>query len=117
MLTKIFIFLCSGHVANRWRFRVGSTWANSGGVVHSVSSIINHPSYNRNTWDNDIAILRSASTIGFNNNVRAVSIAGSNYNLADNQVVWAAGWGLTSVSLFVSSVFFTETFLGIMLMI
>nr|ADT80822.1 serine protease 52 [Mamestra configurata] len=85
-----------GHAANRWRFRVGSSWANSGGVVHSVSQIINHPSYNGNTYNNDIAILRSATTIAFNNNVRAVSIAGSNYNLADNQVVWAAGWGLTS---------------------
>ena len=49
--------------------------------------------------NNDIAVLRSANTFSFNNNVRAASIAGANYNLADNQAVWAAGWGTTSVSL------------------
>uniref|UniRef100_A0A2A4K6U2 Peptidase S1 domain-containing protein n=1 Tax=Heliothis virescens TaxID=7102 RepID=A0A2A4K6U2_HELVI len=86
-----------GHAANRWRFRVGSSFASSGGVVHNVQQIINHPTYNvAARWDNDFAILRSASAISFNNNVRAVSIAGANYNLADNQVVWAAGWGLTA---------------------
>ncbi|CAH2050755.1 unnamed protein product, partial [Iphiclides podalirius] len=55
-----------------------------------------HPSYNSRTQDNDIAVLRSASTFSFNNNVRAGNIAGSNYNLGDNQVVWAIGWGATS---------------------
>ncbi|KAJ8736112.1 hypothetical protein PYW08_006768 [Mythimna loreyi] len=85
-----------GDPASRWRIRVGSTWANSGGVVHNTNSIINHPQYNSNTYNNDIAVLRSASTFTFNNNARAAPIAGSNYNLADNQVVWAAGWGTTS---------------------
>ncbi|KAJ8736110.1 hypothetical protein PYW08_006766 [Mythimna loreyi] len=85
-----------GDPASRWRIRVGSTWANSGGVVHNVNQIINHPQYNGNTYNNDIAVLRSASTFTLNNNVRAAPIAGSNYNLADNQVVWAAGWGTTS---------------------
>ncbi|KAJ8736109.1 hypothetical protein PYW08_006765 [Mythimna loreyi] len=85
-----------GDANNRWRIRVGSTWANSGGVVHTLSQIINHPQYNGNTYNNDIAVLRSASTFTFNNNVRAASIAGSNYNLGDNQPVWAAGWGTTS---------------------
>ncbi|KAJ8735786.1 hypothetical protein PYW07_007406 [Mythimna separata] len=85
-----------GDANSRWRIRLGSTWANSGGVVHNVNGIINHPSYNGNTLDNDISILRSATTFTFNNNVQAASIAGSNYNLGDNQAVWAAGWGTTS---------------------
>ncbi|KAJ8736124.1 hypothetical protein PYW08_006780 [Mythimna loreyi] len=85
-----------GHAPNRWRFRVGSTFANSGGIVHNVALIINHPQFNSGTNNNDVAIMRSATTIVHNNNVRPVSIAGANYNLADNQVVWAAGWGLTS---------------------
>nr|ACR15970.1 serine protease 1 [Mamestra configurata] len=85
-----------GDAVGRWRIRVGSTWANSGGVVHNVNANIIHPSYNGNTLNNDIAILRSASTFSFNNNVRAASIAGSNYNLGDNQAVWAAGWGTVS---------------------
>ncbi|XP_061725069.1 trypsin CFT-1-like [Cydia pomonella] len=82
--------------ANRFRVRVGSTFANSGGVVHTVSQNILHPSFNRNTLDNDIAIVRLATTITFNNQARAGSIAGTNYNVADNQAVWAVGWGATS---------------------
>ncbi|KAJ0182807.1 hypothetical protein K1T71_002176 [Dendrolimus kikuchii] len=85
-----------GDAANRWRTRVGSTFANSGGIVHTTNSIINHPNYNTRTLDNDVAVLRLSSTITFNNNARAGSIAGANYNLGDNQVVWAAGWGTTS---------------------
>nr|AAT95351.1 trypsin IIb precursor [Sesamia nonagrioides] len=84
-----------GDPANRWRIRLGSTWANSGGVVHNVNQIINHPQYNGNTYNNDICILRSATTFSFNNNVQSVSIAGANYNVGDNQAVWAAGWGDT----------------------
>ncbi|XP_047027287.1 trypsin, alkaline C-like [Helicoverpa zea] len=85
-----------GDTANQWRFRVGSSFANSGGIVHNVQQIFNHPNYDQAAYlDLDIAILRSATAISFNNNVRPVSIAGSNYNLPDNQVVWAAGWGVT----------------------
>ncbi|XP_026745784.1 trypsin, alkaline C-like isoform X2 [Trichoplusia ni] len=82
-----------GDAPARWQVRVGSTNANSGGVVHTVRSIINHPNYNAVTTDNDVAIIRVSSTFSFNNNVRAASIAGPNYNLGDNQVVWATGWG------------------------
>ncbi|KAH9628344.1 hypothetical protein HF086_015874 [Spodoptera exigua] len=102
MRVFIFLALCfvavvgNGDAVNRWRIRLGSTWANSGGVVHNVNANIVHGSYNSRTLDNDIAILRSSSSFSFNNNVRAASIAGANYNVADNQAVWAAGWGTTS---------------------
>ncbi|XP_034839259.1 trypsin CFT-1-like isoform X1 [Maniola hyperantus] len=85
-----------GDPANRWRGRVGSSRANSGGVVHTLSRIINHPNYNSRTTDNDVAVLHVSSAFSMNNNVRAGSIAGANYNLADNQPVWAIGWGRTS---------------------
>ncbi|XP_021196272.3 trypsin CFT-1-like isoform X2 [Helicoverpa armigera] len=85
----------NGDAAGRWRIRLGSTWANSGGIVHNVTQNIVHPSYNSRTMDNDIAVLRSTTLFTFNNNVRAASIASANYNLADNQAVWAAGWGTT----------------------
>lgn len=48
--------------------------------------------------DFDVAIMRTSQVISFNSVVQAASIAGPNYNLADNQAVWAAGWGTTSVS-------------------
>uniref|UniRef100_A0A2A4K759 Peptidase S1 domain-containing protein n=1 Tax=Heliothis virescens TaxID=7102 RepID=A0A2A4K759_HELVI len=88
---------CIGNLpAIMFRFRAGSTFANSGGVVYNVQQIINHPTYNVAAFlDNDFAIMRSASAIVYNNNVSPVSIAGANYNLGDDQVVWAAGWGVT----------------------
>ncbi|XP_022821663.1 trypsin CFT-1-like [Spodoptera litura] len=81
--------------AGRFRIRVGSSFRSSGGVVHNVNLNILHPAYSSRTMDSDIAILRSATAFSFNNNVRAASIAGANYFPADNQAVWAAGWGDT----------------------
>lgn len=82
-----------------WRARVGSTWANSGGTVHSIITIINHPEYDRIAFaDSDVAIVRTASAITYvNNAVQPGTFAGPNYNTGDNAVVWAAGWGLISV--------------------
>ncbi|KAI8438836.1 hypothetical protein MSG28_011191 [Choristoneura fumiferana] len=85
-----------GDTPPRWRVRVGSTLANSGGVVHSLSDIFNHPEYSGSTYDNDIAILHLATVITFNNQAQPASIAAPSYNLPDNDSVWAIGWGTTS---------------------
>ncbi|MEE5450542.1 serine protease, partial [Streptococcus pneumoniae] len=69
---------------------------NSGGVVRTTQAIINHPQYNSATYDNDVAVLRMTTTVSYSNVIQPGSIAGANYNLGDNQVVWAAGWGTTS---------------------
>ncbi|XP_028159089.1 trypsin, alkaline C-like [Ostrinia furnacalis] len=88
-----------GHTIARWRARVGSNFANREGTEINTAQIINHPSYNPWTYDNDISILRMASTIPIGSNtVQAGRIAGATYNLADSQVVWAAGWGRTSAN-------------------
>nr|ADT80827.1 serine protease 57 [Mamestra configurata] len=84
-----------GDLISQWRIRVGSTWAHSGGVLYNVNQRIAHPTFNLNTLAGDIAILRSAGNFVFNNNVRAALVAGPNYIVNDNQVVWAAGWGDT----------------------
>ncbi|PZC70433.1 hypothetical protein B5X24_HaOG200464 [Helicoverpa armigera] len=84
-----------GFAANRFRIRVGSSWANSGGAVHNVASNIIHPQFDIWTWNNDVAVLHMSNTFSFNNNVRPGSIAGANYIVGDNQAVWAAGWGDT----------------------
>ncbi|XP_046959593.1 trypsin, alkaline C-like [Vanessa cardui] len=86
-----------GDPVGRWRSRVGSTNANVGGIIHSTSRIIVHPSYNFATLDNDVAVLQIFGSFSFNDNVQASQIAGANYNLGDNQPVWAIGWGTTSV--------------------
>ncbi|XP_037301227.1 trypsin, alkaline A-like [Manduca sexta] len=83
----------NGDAVNRWRVRSGSTYANSGGAVHNLNRVRIHPNFNRRTLDNDIAIMRTTSNIAFNNAAQPARIAGANYNVGDNQVVWAAGWG------------------------
>uniref|UniRef100_A0A2H1WBW9 SFRICE042029.2 n=1 Tax=Spodoptera frugiperda TaxID=7108 RepID=A0A2H1WBW9_SPOFR len=78
---------------NRWRIRVGSSFAHSGGVMQAPNNVIMHPDFNYSTLDSDICIVHSPSAFTFNNNVQPASIAGSNYNVGDYQPVWAAGWG------------------------
>ncbi|XP_022821664.1 trypsin CFT-1-like [Spodoptera litura] len=84
-----------GDTALRWRIRLGSSWANSGGNVYNVAQNIVHNLFSFRTLDNDIAILRSASFFYYNINVRDAHIAGPNYLPSDNSPVWAAGWGDT----------------------
>ncbi|CAK1543657.1 unnamed protein product [Leptosia nina] len=79
--------------ARQWRIRIGSTYANSGGVVHNINRIIMHPQYNHAITDNDVAVVRSNSAFNFNANVARASIASANYWLPDNAPVWAIGWG------------------------
>nr|AAX62035.1 trypsin-like serine protease [Ostrinia nubilalis] len=86
-----------GDAPARWRTRVGSTNANSGGTELATQTIINHPNYNGWTIDNDVSIIRTALNIPIGSStVQVGRIAGANYNLADNQIVWATGWGRTS---------------------
>ncbi|CAH0695421.1 unnamed protein product [Spodoptera exigua] len=85
-----------GDAVYKWRARAGSSLANSGGTVYAINSCTIHPSFSFRTMNNDIAILRTAVAI-INSSAKPVSIAGINYNLPDNQVVWAAGWGTTLV--------------------
>ncbi|XP_075986671.1 trypsin, alkaline B-like [Anticarsia gemmatalis] len=82
-----------GNILQRSRVRLGSTWANSGGVVHTLSRAIIHPQYF--LVQNDVAILHTSSFISFNNAVQAGSLAGANYNVPDSTAVWATGWGRT----------------------
>nr|XP_021193560.2 trypsin, alkaline C [Helicoverpa armigera] len=80
----------------RWRVRIGSSFAHREGNTLGFAAFIFNPNFNANTLDADIAIMQTSTNIQFSNVVQPGSIAGSNYNLVDNQVVWAAGWGVTT---------------------
>ncbi|XP_014356523.2 trypsin CFT-1 [Papilio machaon] len=80
-----------------WRIRVGSNYANSGGIVHIISRIINHPDFHTFYYENDIAVLHSVSVLT-SNNVRPASIAGPNYIVPDTQPLLAVGWGKSSAN-------------------
>ncbi|KAL4716961.1 hypothetical protein ACJJTC_012772 [Scirpophaga incertulas] len=79
-----------------WQARAGSSYAHSGGVLYRSSQLIMHEEYNRRTLDNDVAIIRLVGTIGFGGSIQPARVAGTNYQLGDNQVVYAVGWGRTS---------------------
>jgi hypothetical protein len=49
---------CACRSASRLSLRAGSTYSNSGGTIHQVSQVIRHGSYNEDTIDYDIALLR-----------------------------------------------------------
>ncbi|CAG5045893.1 unnamed protein product [Parnassius apollo] len=85
-----------GDTRDRWRIRVGSTFANRGGTVHNPYRLIIHPNYNNRTHDSDVALMLTAS-ISFSDRVRVGTMAGSSYILHDNEAVWAVGWGTTAV--------------------
>ncbi|XP_026739090.1 trypsin, alkaline A-like [Trichoplusia ni] len=87
-----------GDAVGKWRARVGSSFASSGGVVHNTASIIIHPNFNNSTRNSDIAILRVTPTFTFSNAIQPALVAGPNYNIVDWNVVWAAGWGRISPS-------------------
>ncbi|GBP00025.1 Trypsin, alkaline C [Eumeta japonica] len=84
----------AGDSPSQWRVRLGSTYASSGGSVHAVWALVLHEQYNRPTsLDNDVAIVRLATPAVLSASVGVARIAGSNYNLADNTLVTAIGWG------------------------
>ncbi|XP_064071287.1 trypsin CFT-1-like [Vanessa tameamea] len=85
-----------GDTTNNWRIRAGSTWANSGGTIYFTEQIVLHPNFNTRTFDSDLAIIRTTTPMDITNTVRVGSIAGTTYQIFDNQAVWAVGWGATS---------------------
>ncbi|GBP49560.1 Trypsin CFT-1 [Eumeta japonica] len=86
-----------GHVSSSWRVRVGSNLANDGGNVYVLRAIVLHQQYDALTADNDIAVLRTENLISYESDrIAPASISGAGYNVADNQPVWAVGWGAVS---------------------
>ncbi|XP_075976822.1 trypsin, alkaline C-like [Anticarsia gemmatalis] len=87
------------NVPAAWRIRVGSALAHSGGFLHYCGKIIIHPNYDRFTTETDIALMHTVGPIVYiENAVQPARIAGTNYHLADNEEVWAVGWGVYNLT-------------------
>ncbi|XP_053602869.1 trypsin, alkaline C-like [Plodia interpunctella] len=82
-----------GDLASAWQIRLGSSFASSGGQVIPASQLVLHAQYDGRTIDNDIAIIRLSSAAVLSNSVGLARVAGPNYQLPDNTVVTAIGWG------------------------
>nr|XP_055037873.1 prostasin-like [Misgurnus anguillicaudatus] len=59
----------------------------------TVISIINHPDYNPNTYDNDIALAQLSSSVNFTDYIRPVCLAAAGSVLDEGLSSWVTGWG------------------------
>nr|AFO68326.1 trypsin [Heliothis virescens] len=80
-----------GDHVSQWRVVLGSSFAHSGGNVHTINTITLHPQYDALNFD--VAIVRLNSPAAYSVNVQPGSIAGSNYHVADGASVTHVGWG------------------------
>uniref|UniRef100_A0A8C6UBX7 Peptidase S1 domain-containing protein n=1 Tax=Neogobius melanostomus TaxID=47308 RepID=A0A8C6UBX7_9GOBI len=62
-------------------------------VRRTIVEVINHESYNPSTNDNDIALLKMASTVTFTNYIRPVCLAASGSTFHAGTDSWITGWG------------------------
>ncbi|KAI1896385.1 hypothetical protein AGOR_G00094240 [Albula goreensis] len=62
-------------------------------VSIGVIQIINHPDFDENTNDNDIALLRLASPVSFTNYIRPVCLAANDSFFGTGTESWITGWG------------------------
>uniref|UniRef100_A0A3P8SQA5 Si:dkey-32n7.7 n=1 Tax=Amphiprion percula TaxID=161767 RepID=A0A3P8SQA5_AMPPE len=62
-------------------------------VSRTVNKIILHPSYDSDTSDNDIALLRLSSPVQFTDYIRPVCLAASDSVFNNGTDSWITGWG------------------------
>ncbi|TRZ02522.1 hypothetical protein DNTS_026577 [Danionella cerebrum] len=62
-------------------------------VSRTVITMIVHASYNSNTNNNDIALLRLSSPVTFTNYIRPVCLAGQSSVFSAGTSSWITGWG------------------------
>ncbi|XP_049832786.1 trypsin alpha-like [Schistocerca gregaria] len=83
----------SGTSASRLGMRVATTTRDSGGSVHSASSVTWHESYNFYTNDYDIAVVQISDSFPLGANVQVVSPAAANYDPPGGLAATLIGWG------------------------
>ncbi|XP_028424056.1 serine protease 27 [Perca flavescens] len=66
---------------------------NPNAVSRTVARIILHPNYDRNTNNNDIALLKLSSPVTFTTYIRPVCLAASDSVFNSGTNSWVTGWG------------------------
>ncbi|TRY95793.1 hypothetical protein DNTS_024803, partial [Danionella cerebrum] len=64
-------------------------------INRSVDSFLIHPSYNRDTYNNDIGLLRLSSSVEFDAFIKPVCLAAENSTFSSGTSSWLIGWGQT----------------------
>ncbi|XP_058448680.1 uncharacterized protein LOC131428652 [Malaya genurostris] len=76
-------------------FRGGSANRNSGGTIFQAAQIVNHGSYNPNTIDNDVCVIRITTSFT-GTNISPITIVPSGTGIAAGTRSIVSGWGLTT---------------------
>ncbi|CAG5037487.1 unnamed protein product [Parnassius apollo] len=82
-----------------YSIRVGSTYLNTGGKIHTISAIIIHESYNSPPRDNDVAVLVMTVAVDLGASVNTAFIPLQGAVVPDNATVVHVGWGRTNVAI------------------
>uniref|UniRef100_A0A3B3ZUI5 Peptidase S1 domain-containing protein n=1 Tax=Periophthalmus magnuspinnatus TaxID=409849 RepID=A0A3B3ZUI5_9GOBI len=67
--------------------------SNPNEVTRTVTRIICHPSYDEDTNDNDICLLKLSRSVSFDSYIRPVCLAGTGNAPSAGTNVWVTGWG------------------------
>lgn len=67
--------------------------SNPNEVALGVAKIISHPSYNSQTFDNDLALLRLSSAVTFTAYIQPVCLAAPGSTFYADVNSWVTGWG------------------------
>lgn len=86
------------------RFRAGASYRNTGGAIHYLDRIIINPGNLENSYVDNIAIARLATSLIFTPSVQPTAIPPQGTVIPDGLPVTQAGWGTTQVRLLSSDV-------------
>ncbi|CAG4988586.1 unnamed protein product [Colias eurytheme] len=79
------------------RIRAGTTFRNSGGVIHYIENAVNHPEYRvAARYDADITVFKLITPLVFNPAIQRGTIIAQGAVIPDNLPVVHAGWGTTT---------------------
>uniref|UniRef100_F6SNU6 Transmembrane protease serine 2 n=1 Tax=Monodelphis domestica TaxID=13616 RepID=F6SNU6_MONDO len=65
------------------------------GSGYKVQKIISHPSYDSNTKNNDVALIKLQTPLTFNEKIRPVCLPNPGMMFEPTQSCWISGWGAT----------------------
>ncbi|XP_026316049.1 vitellin-degrading protease-like [Hyposmocoma kahamanoa] len=78
-----------------YQIRVGSSFNDNGGEIHSVREFIRHPGFNYMGMDNDVAILYLIAPMKFSKEVAPIDMMEKHEEIKDGEHTIITGWGNT----------------------
>lgn len=94
----IYIWLDFSYSTGKYITKLGSVYADEGGINVHVIEIISHPKYDRSTFDFDVSVLRLAQTLTFTRYIKPIPLAKRMVEPLTGTISVISGYGLTSVS-------------------